>query len=155
MPTGKPSVPVVKDNDARRLEGAFAAVRERLRVLDSELALAQRQIATMQAGGSTAAQLAVLQAQFNALQIAIGGSILTALQALLGGEDGIVVVSDGDLLSRTLQAGANITITNADGVAGDPIISSTASGGGVSLLGTENGDYIGDENGNRFLVSRS
>jgi hypothetical protein len=156
MLTGKPAVPVVRNADPRTLEGAFNAIRERLRLLDAATNTASTEVGVVRNRAASAAQIAVLQAQFDDLQAAIGGEILTQLQSLLNAASGFVVVSGGELLSRTLTAGDNITITNPTGASGNPVISSTASGGGggASLLGTVDGDYIGDENGNRFLVSR-
>lgn len=155
MPTGKPNVPVVKNADPRSIEGAMNAIRERLRLLDAAVNTTSTEVAVSRRNAASASQLAVLQAQFNALEDAIGGTILTQLQNLLDAAAGFVVMSDGELFTRTLTAGTNISITNPTGTAGNPVISSTASGGGgASLLGTVDGDYIGDENGNRFLVSR-
>lgn len=156
MATGKPAIPVVKNADPRSLEGAFNAIRERLRLLDAQVNTTALEVGVVRNRAASAAQIAVLQAQFDELQDAIGGDILIELRDLLDGAAGFVVVSDGELFSRTLTAGANITITNPTGAGGNPVISSTASGsgGGMSLLGTADGDYIGDENGNRFLVSR-
>lgn len=155
MPTGKPTVPVVKNADPRTIEGAMSAIRERLRQLDAAVNTASAEVAVTRSRSATAAQIAVLQAQFDDLQAAIGGTILTELQSLLNAASGFVVLASGELITRSLTAGTNITITNPTGAGGNPVISSTASGGGgASLLGTVDGDYIGDENGNRFLVSR-
>jgi hypothetical protein len=155
MATGKPAIPVVKNADPRSLEGAINAIRERLRLLDAQVNTASTEVAVTRSRSATAAQIAVLQAQFDDLQAALGGEILIQLQSLLNAASGFVVLASGDLITRTLTAGTNITITNPTGAGGNPVISSTASGGGgASLLGTVDGDYIGDENGNRFLVSR-
>ena len=67
---------------------------------------------------------------------------LTALAGV--GANGILVrTSPSTAVARTLQAGTNITITNPDGVAGDPIINATGGGGGaVSSVFTRTGAVV-------------
>lgn len=91
------------------------------------------------------ASTANLQRQISALTEAV--DVLTALLTL---PNGFVVLVDGELVTRELEAGSNITITNVDGADGNPVISS--SGGGYPFLTTELDDDILTEDDHRIRV---
>lgn len=76
---------------------------------------------------------------------------LSSLLLSLG--QGIVVKTGASaVVSRTLVAGSNITIANPDGVDGNPVIASTASGGGDSVLYDSTGRALLTADGRALLV---
>jgi len=78
---------------------------------------------------------------------------VTLAQDFNSAGNGLVVkTGPDDVTTRTLQAGANITITNPDGVNGDPVISSTATGGGDSVIYDHTGRAMLTGDGRAFLV---
>jgi hypothetical protein len=106
------------------------------------------------ADGGTGAST-VVQARTN-LGLVIGSDIqpfsndLTALSGL--GSNGIITkTGTGTATSRTITAGTNISITNGDGVAGNPTItgSSTPEVSAIIKTGTNGSGNIG-QTGNRF-----
>ena len=108
------------------------------------------------ADGGTGAST-VTQARTN-LGLVIGSDIqpfsndLTALSGL--GSNGIIVkTGTGSATSRTITAGTNISITNGDGVAGNPTItgSSTPTVSSITKTGTNGSGDIGQTD-NRFGV---
>jgi len=108
------------------------------------------------ADGGTGAST-VVQARTN-LGLVIGSDIqpfsndLTALSGL--GSNGIIVkTGTGSATSRTITAGTNISITNGDGVAGNPTItgSSTPTVSSITKTGTNGSGDIGQTD-NRFGV---
>lgn len=149
MADGKPAVPVIRSNDVRDVEGALNAIRERLRKLDAEAASLARQVTILQNAGS--GSLSSILAQLAILQAAIAGAAFIALQTLVEiGPDGIVIRSGSNLITRTLEAGSNVTIENGDGVDGNMVISST--GGGDVVLYDNFGQAMLTGEGQALLV---
>jgi hypothetical protein len=108
------------------------------------------------ADGGTGAST-VIQARTN-LGLVLGSDVqpfsndLTALSSL--GSNGIITkTGTGTATSRTITAGTNISITNGDGVAGNPTItgSSTPTVSSITKTGTDGSGDIG-QTGNRFGV---
>ena len=108
------------------------------------------------ADGGTGAST-VVQARTN-LGLVIGSDIqpfsndLTALSGL--GSNGIIIkTGTGSATSRTITAGTNISVSNGDGVAGNPTItgSSTPTVSSITKTGTNGSGDIGQTN-NRFGV---
>lgn len=121
---GKPSFQTpTSTDDLRSLQQTINAIRERLGNLDAALAA----IVAKVNGSTTATDVKSLQQQFSALSGQVtavqGTAAVAALQTLLAGADGIVVLSHGELVTRKLVAGANVSITYPDGVDGNPVIS--------------------------------
>jgi hypothetical protein len=128
MSFGAPSITTPGKFELRVVQTAVSNIRRRIELLEGALTVLQS------AGGtSNDAAIAALQAQITALTLAIGIPANQALVALMAGSDGIVVHSGASLITRSLTAGANITITYPDGVSGNPVIASTASGGDTVL----------------------
>lgn len=75
---------------------------------------------------------------------------LNAIEDLFTQGDGVVVLSGNSLITRTLEAGAGISIDNPDGVDGNPIIA--ASGSAYPFLTTEDDDDILTESGHRIRI---
>jgi hypothetical protein len=72
---------------------------------------------------------------------------------VIAAANGILVkTGTGAVVSRTLVAGSNITIANPDGVDGNPVIASTASGGGDSIIYDHTGRAMLTGDGKAFLV---
>jgi hypothetical protein len=108
------------------------------------------------ADGGTGAST-VVQARTN-LGLVIGSDIqpfsndLTALSGL--GSNGIIIkTGTGSATSRTITAGTNISVSNGDGVAGNPTItgSSTPTVSSITKTGTNGSGDIGQTD-NRFGV---
>ena len=59
--------------------------------------------------------------QLNGESLTVNASAINNM-ADIGSATGIIVVNGGDVLGRTLTAGEPISITNADGIAGNPLI---------------------------------
>jgi hypothetical protein len=77
---------------------------------------------------------------------------VTLAQDFNSADNGLVVkIGPDGVTTRTLQAGANITITNPDGVGGDPVVSATAAGGDT-FIWDNTGRTILTEDGNALLT---
>jgi hypothetical protein len=150
MSFGAPSITTPGKFDLRVVQAAVSNIRRRIEILEAAVVILQN------AGGGASADataaIAALQAQITALNNLIGVPANAALTALMAGADGIVVHSGTSLIARSLTAGANITITYPDGVAGNPVIASTASGGGDSVLYDDTGRAILTDTGHVILT---
>lgn len=144
--TRKPAI-ADKSIADRPAQIAVANIRERLEAIESLLLTIEGQ-ANQSSFTLTQrnATLANLQSQIVQLQ-----GTLDALEDLLASDDGLVVLSAGALITRTLEAGAGITIDNEDGVDGNPTISATAECC-YPFLTTELDDDILTEDGHRIRV---
>lgn len=144
MALGKPAIPPINALELRVVQTAVSNARQRIEAIEASLGMVN---ATVQAVSGTGVSLNALRAQVALLATEIG-----ALLALLSSPtNGIVVKSGASLIARTLVAGANITITNADGTAGDPIIAAvTPSADGVLYDGEGRAMLTGD--GHAILV---
>lgn len=136
MALGKPAVPTVKDNAQRTVEGAFAAVRQRLTAIESQLGDTTKQAGATsqtlsQANSSTSnlqQQISDLTKQVAALQQASASPVVTytAIEAI-NANDPVRLVSDTGAASIDTQdpsamfnvvgiatasaaAGANVTV---------------------------------------------
>lgn len=149
----KPAIPVLRGTELRSIQDIINAIRERLRTVDNTVAELLTRVNVTQTGSAQA--IASLQAQIAALNNALGGVTLILLQAvLLQGPDGFVIRSGNNLFrTRVLEAGDNITIENADGVDGNPLISSSGGGGDVILYDNEGRAAIAADGGAIFLAS--
>ena len=116
---GRPAITDPARLELRPLQDAIRAARQRIEALERELArvsgLAGQTAYTGGSGNSTAsvAGLTALAARVTALE--------AFMDALLGLDNGLVVVKDGTLISRVLEAGQGITITYPDGQDGNPL----------------------------------
>jgi hypothetical protein len=141
--TGKPGIGTVRDS-TRSTMGAIDAIRARIEAIEAVLRDTE-----LTAGNAfnklnaNNASLSFLQSQINQLV-----SEISVLTDLLSQDDGLVVLVDGELITRELEAGDNITIDNPDGADGNPIINS--SGGGYPFLTTELDDDLLTEDGHRI-----
>jgi hypothetical protein len=145
--TGKPAI--VAPKAERDVVSAVSNIRQRIEQIEALLLAIESQAnqSSFTIGRSNAT-VTGLQAQITAL-----GNSVDELDDLLAGADGLVVVAGGQLIVRTLQEGTNITITNPDGVDGDPVINATASGSGAyPFLTNELDDDILTEDGHRIRV---
>jgi hypothetical protein len=144
MALGKPAIPPVNALELRVVQTAVSNARQRIEAIEASLGTVS---ATVQAASGTSVSLNALRAQVALLATEIG-----ALLALLSNPaNGIVVKSGSALITRTLVEGANITITNADGTGGDPVISAiTPSADGVLYDGEGRAMLTGD--GHAILV---
>lgn len=126
----------------RATQQAIDQIRERFRQIEALIA----QIQAVQAGAAVPLLVvSTLQRQVAELAAAPpsgSGARDALLTALLAQPNGLVVLRDGALITRTLVPGANVLITNPGGYAGNPVISS-AGGGGTDFtdffLTTEDG----------------
>lgn len=144
--------------DLRAIQAAIAGARQRIEALEKSLAAVAGQAgqtAYSGGGGSSTSTVAIqtIQAQITALDLEVN-TLQGQMAALLGLADGFVAVSTGVLVSRTLVAGANITITNPTGAGGAPVIASTASGGGGrgEFILVENDDFLLTESSLHLVV---
>lgn len=144
--TGKPGIGAVREA-TRDVRLAVDAMRARIEALEKLLNTTELTAgAAYQNGKSSTTTLAAIQSQLSNLNAA-----LTALESLIDSQDdGIVVLSSGDLITRTLAEGTNITITDADGVAGNPTIGVFAP---YPFLTNEYDDDITTNNDHRIRVS--
>lgn len=121
--TRKPAISDARIGD-RIAQIAVSNIRQRIEAIEGLLATLEGQANqssfTLQQRNATLANLASQLAQ---LQDAID-----AITGLLLQDDGLVVLVGGELITRTLEEGDGISIDNADGVSGNPVISTTASG---------------------------
>lgn len=116
MALGKPAIPPINALELRVVQTAVSNARQRIEAIETSLGTVN---ATVQAASGSNVSLTALRAQVALLATEIG-----ALLALLSSPtNGIVVKNGAALITRTLVEGANITITNADGTAGNPTIS--------------------------------
>lgn len=133
MATGKPSFATPRTLDLRGIQSAVDNIRERFTNLEAMLDALTKQVN----GSTSATDIKRLQQQLGAVSNSVGSATdsttAALIAALLDGADGIVVLSAGVLTTRHLVPGANISITNPDGVNGNPIISaSTGALGGAT-----------------------
>jgi len=143
--TRKPGIGNVREA-GRVVQGAVDAIRIRIEAIEVLVATIELLAgAASQANGRLTATTSFLQTQIDAIN-----NNLNELIDLLNGADGIVVVANGQLIVRELEAGTNVTIDNPDGADGNPIINS--SGGGYPFLTTELDDDILTEAGHRIRV---
>lgn len=144
--TRKPSI-TDKSIADRGAQIAVANIRERLEALETLVNTIESQAnqSSFQLSQRNAT-LANLISQINELTAAF-----EVLVDLLNGDDGIVVVVDGQLVARTLEAGDGVTIENPSGADGNPVISATG-GNGYPFLTTELDDDILTEDGHRIRV---
>jgi hypothetical protein len=120
MSLGAPSITTPNQVDLRALQSAVINTRRRIEIIEGLINSLSTSSGT---SSTTAAILATLQAQIAAIPAPEAAN--AALTALMAGGDGLVVHSGAALIVRTLQAGANITITYPDGVLGNPLIAAT------------------------------
>lgn len=121
--TRKPSI-TEKSIADRSAQIAVSNIRQRLEAIEDLLATLEGQANQSSfALQQRSAAIANLASQFAQLQ-----TLIETLNDLLARSDGIVVLSDGELITRTLEAGVGISIDNSDGVDGNPVINATASG---------------------------
>lgn len=123
-------------------------IRQRIEALEKFIdtleKLANQTSFTVSQANATTANL---QRQISALTEAV--DVLTVLLTL---PNGLVVLVNGELTTRELEAGTNITITNADGADGNPVINATGGSGAYPFLTTELDDDILTEDGHRIRV---
>jgi hypothetical protein len=147
MPTtGKPAITAPRAE--RDVVSAVNNIRQRIEQIEQLLAAIESQAnqSSFTIGRSNATVVG-LQAQITAIN-----NELEVLDTLLAGADGLVVLSGNSLITRTLQEGTNITITNPDGVDGDPVINAAGGSGAYPFLTTELDDDILTEAGHRIRV---
>lgn len=133
---GKPVIPAVRTNDVKSLQNAFNAVNSRLQALEATLSSV--------AGVAKTNLLQNLGTQSDGIVVKANGLLVTRTFEVDSGlaiknasgvagnpkvsisfettDDGIVVRVGDQFVTRVLLAGsgAGITITDEDGVAGDP-----------------------------------
>lgn len=144
--TRKPAISDKSITD-RSAQIAVANIRERLEAIEGLLTTIESQANQSSFSISQRnASLANLQSQIAQLQGA-----LDVLEDLLASDDGIVVLSSGALITREIEAGTGITVSNGDGVDGNPTISATAECC-YPFLTTELDDDILTEDGHRIRV---
>lgn len=146
--TRKPAI-ADKSIADRPAQIAVSNIRQRIEAIELLLATIESQANqssfTLSQRNAT---LANLQSQLAQLQDAFD-----VLEDLLASDDGLVVLSSGVLITRQLEAGTGITITNSDGVDGNPTINASASGECCyPFLTTELDDDILTEDGHRIRV---
>lgn len=117
----KPAVEPPRGTDPA-LTQTIRNIRERFQALEADTAAMR----TLLDASTSAKALTTLQQQVNALTQRIatitGSEANAVLSALLAMPNGLVVLRDGQLVTRTLQPGFGIVITYPDGFSGDPII---------------------------------
>lgn len=116
--TGKPGISTPREA-SREVRNAVDAIRARLEALEKLLNTTELSAgAAFQSNQKSNASISFLQSQINVL-----ASDLNALSNLFDGQsDGIVVLSSGELITRTIEGGSNVTVTDGDGVDGNPTI---------------------------------
>lgn len=132
---GKPAFATPSTAD-RQVQQVINNIRERFQFLEAETTALRAFIEA----NTSAAQLLQLRLQISALttqvsQLTAGGGdpvVNAVIQALLAEPNGVVVLKDGTLITRSVVAGANVTVTNGTGFAGNITIASTGGGGGGS-----------------------
>lgn len=143
----KPGIATPREAD-RSVRNAVDAIRARLEAIETLLNSIELVAGTgAQANALFKASISNLQQQINVLN-----SDLSELTDLLDGDDGLVVVANGQLIVRTLEAGTNVTIDNPDGVDGNPVINSSGSGSGYPFITNEFDDDILTEASHRIRV---
>jgi chromosome segregation ATPase len=143
---GKPGIGAVREAP-RDVRNAIDAIRARLEALEKLLNTTELTAGNAFAKLNTSnASISFLQSQINSLN-----ADLDALDNLINTQaNGIVVLSSGALITRTLDEGENITITNPDGVDANPIIGVFAP---YPFLTDEFDDDILTNDGHRIRVS--
>lgn len=123
MALGSPAIPDPRALELRPIQAAIAAARQRIEALERSLAsTAALAGQTAYTGGSgNSAAVTALQNSVTALATTVAAiqDITDALTAV----SGLVAMVGGVPTGRTLVEGSNVTITNPDGVGGDPVIS--------------------------------
>lgn len=123
---GFPAISTPNKIDLRAVQTAISNARQRIEQLEQFVALLQSSTSSSTTASPSSVTLNALRAQIAALTQRV-----TALENQFVGDDaGIVVWNGAALVTRVLGAGANISITNADGVSSNPVISATGGGGG-------------------------
>jgi NAD(P)-dependent dehydrogenase (short-subunit alcohol dehydrogenase family) len=120
---GFPAIQAPSSLELRSVQQLVDNIRERFGAVE---ALANNTYALVAASKSVT-QVTALQAQITQLQQQLAtftnSPAVDALKALLDTQaNGLVVLKDGALITRVLQAGENIAIVNPAGTAGDPLI---------------------------------
>lgn len=137
----------------RRIEDRAAAlqvanIRQRIEVLESVLDTIEKQANQSSFTLSRSnASVSNLQTQINRISEA-----LDTLEDLLQLGNGLVVLADGVLTTRELEAGSNVSVVNPDGAAGNPVISATGGSGAYPFLTNELDDDILTEDNHRIRV---
>lgn len=143
--TKKPAISEQRVAD-RSVSLQVSNIRQRIEAIEGLLATVESQAnqTTFNAARSSASLSSIL-ARLSELESSLG-----ELEQLFGQDDGLVVLSGGNLITRTLEAGTGIAITYPDGVSGNPIISTIGSD--YPFLTTEDDDDILTESGHRIRI---
>ena len=144
MALGKPAIQTPNQLEIRTIAGAISNTRQRIEALEGAIA------SLSGAGISLSSQTQVL---LNTLRNTVSqlSAQMAVLTALLSSSNGLVTLVNGVLLTRTLEAGDNITIEFPDGAGGNPVIS--ALGGGDDVLYDDTGRAMLTGDGRAILVS--
>ena len=141
MALGSPAISDVRLLDVRSVGGAVSSIRQRIEALERLITLLQ---STSSGSSTSSSTVTALRAQ-----VTLMAATVALVDALLA-STGVVAVTGGVLVARTLVAGANITITNPTGAAGDPVIS--ASGALDNVLYDDSGRALLTGDGRAILV---
>lgn len=116
--TGKPGISTPREAE-RSVRNAIDAVRARLEALEKLANTVELSAgAAFQSNQKSNASISFLQSQINSLN-----TELDALNSLFSSDDGIVVLSGNNLITRTIEGSGSVTVTDGDGVSGNPTVS--------------------------------
>lgn len=122
MALGKPAIVTPRELELRSVQQAIDQTRERFSGIDAALLAVQKLVD----GSKASEDIKKLQQQVSGLTKAIAAlntsESITVVQALLEQQNGLVVLKDGALITRRLQAGEGIVILYPDGALSDPLI---------------------------------
>lgn len=125
MPLGKPAIPTPRALELRNIAQAVDATRERFSNIETDILALQKLVGAskdFQAIKQLQQQLKALAQQIAALDTSAS---IAVVNALLMQPNGLVVLKDGELVTRVLQAGEGIVILYPDGSVSDPLIKTT------------------------------
>lgn len=146
MALGQPSITTPNSSNLRVLQTAISNIRQRLEAIEGALTVATNVIDSAASTNNT--QLNVIRQQIAILQAEVA-----SLGGLVGQGPGIEVWNGSKTITRSLEAGTlNVTIDNADGVAGNPTISVAASAADSIQYDNEGRAGIASDGGAHILA---
>lgn len=120
---GQPAIPTPRALDLRLVQQAIDNIRMRFAADEAQIALALKLLSS----NVDAQAIALLQGQVAKLTLQVeilntSAEVAELAELLASGANGIVVLKNGQLITRVLEPGVGVFIRNPDGSEGDPII---------------------------------
>lgn len=125
MALGRPAIPTPRELQLRAVQQSIDQIRERFSGVETAIRALQDLVGsnqTIEAIDQLRQQVAALSKKVAALDTS---ESIALINALVVQPNGLVVLKDGELITRILQAGEGIVILYPDGSVSDPLIKLT------------------------------